>query len=104
MLSRLESARTIADQHLHAAIRAREVIPAFPQVDFRAELDLLLAEIVRKLEAVGAPDARGGGELLPGRKVSATVKNRGTSWLPEGGVTEASARSGWRLRSGWRPR
>jgi len=66
MLSRLESARTIADQHLHAAIRAREVIPAFPQVDFRAELDLLLAEIVRKLEAVGAPDAKGRGRTTSG--------------------------------------
>jgi len=65
MLSRLESARTIADQHLHATIRAREV-PAFPQVDFRAELDLLLAEIVRKLEAVGAPDTRGRGRTTSG--------------------------------------
>jgi hypothetical protein len=50
MIRLQESARTIADQHLHAPIRAREVIPAFPQVDFRPELDLLLAEIVRKLK------------------------------------------------------
>jgi hypothetical protein len=50
MIRLQESARTIADQHLHATIRAREVIPAFPQVDFRPELDLLLAEIVRKLK------------------------------------------------------
>ena len=50
MIRLQESARTIADQHLHTPIRAREVIPAFPQVDFRPELDLLLAEIVRKLK------------------------------------------------------
>jgi len=50
MIRLQESARTIADQDLHTPIRAREVIPAFPQVDFRPELDLLLAEVVRRLK------------------------------------------------------
>jgi hypothetical protein len=44
-----EAARSIADQHLHAMIRAREVLPTITQVDFSNELDLLLAEIVRIL-------------------------------------------------------
>jgi hypothetical protein len=44
-----ESARDIADLHLHSVIWAREVLPAFQQVDFRAELDLLLAEIMVRL-------------------------------------------------------
>jgi hypothetical protein len=46
-----ESARSIADQHLHAMIRARESTPTLTQVDFSNELDVLLAEIVRTLKS-----------------------------------------------------
>ncbi len=41
------SLRSIADAHLHSHIRASEVLPMATQVDFRAELDVLLGEIVR---------------------------------------------------------
>lgn len=43
------SLRHIADSHLHAQIRNREVLPTERQVDFRADLDVLLGEIVRIL-------------------------------------------------------
>lgn len=42
-----ESLRKIADSHLHLPIRQSEVLPLGTQVDFRAALDVLLAEIVR---------------------------------------------------------
>lgn len=41
--------RKIADSHLHVRIRSKEVLPEFPQVDFRQPLDSLLSEIVRIL-------------------------------------------------------
>jgi hypothetical protein len=41
------SARKIADAHLHTQIRAKESLPAPQQVNFAAELDVLLAEIAR---------------------------------------------------------
>lgn len=41
------SLRSIADAHLHSHIRASEVLPTATQVDFRADLDVLLGEIVR---------------------------------------------------------
>lgn len=45
---RLEnSSRKIADQHLHSMIRSSEDIPTFVQVDFSADLDVLLGEIIR---------------------------------------------------------
>jgi hypothetical protein len=50
MLRLEQSARTIADLHLHATIRQGEVLPTLVQVDFSNELDLLLAEIVRVLK------------------------------------------------------
>jgi hypothetical protein len=40
-------ARNIADGHLHSQIRKNETLPEAQQVDFRAGLDALLAEIVR---------------------------------------------------------
>jgi hypothetical protein len=43
------SLRSIADAHLHAHIRPREVLPTASQVDFRQDLDVLLQEIVRVL-------------------------------------------------------
>jgi hypothetical protein len=43
------SARRIADSHLHVQIRSREVLPNMVQVDFSRDLDVLLAEIVRVL-------------------------------------------------------
>ena len=43
------SSRKIADQHLHGAIRNKEVLPNKTQVNFSNELDVLLAEIVRIL-------------------------------------------------------
>jgi hypothetical protein len=42
--------RNIADAHLHVQIRQSEILPTQPQVDFRADLDALLAEIVRILK------------------------------------------------------
>ena len=44
------SLRNIADSHLHQQIRQSEVLPAYSQVDFSADLDVLLAEVVRKLK------------------------------------------------------
>jgi hypothetical protein len=41
------SLRNIADHHLHVQIRKKETLPKFPQVNFSADLDVLLAEIVR---------------------------------------------------------
>lgn len=44
-----ESARTIADAHLHVQMRAREVVPTRTQVNFGNDLDVLLGEVVRLL-------------------------------------------------------
>jgi hypothetical protein len=44
------SLRHIADAHLHTHIRPREVLPTFTQVDFRSDLDVLLAEVIRVLK------------------------------------------------------
>lgn len=41
------SARAIADIHLHQQIRRREPLPLAQQVNFTAEIDMLLAELVR---------------------------------------------------------
>jgi hypothetical protein len=43
------SARRIADSHLHIQVRSREVLPTWTQVDFSRDLDVLLSEIVRLL-------------------------------------------------------
>ncbi len=43
------SLRNAADALLHVQIRRKEVLPSFQQVDFRADLGFLLAEIVRVL-------------------------------------------------------
>ena len=44
------SLRNIADAHLHVQIRRSETLPNEAQVDFRADLDVLLAEFVRLLQ------------------------------------------------------
>lgn len=44
------SLRHIADAHLHVQIRRSEVLPTQPQVDFRGDLDALLAETVRLIK------------------------------------------------------
>lgn len=41
------SLRAIADMHLHSVIRPQEDVPTAVQVDFAAELDLLLGEVIR---------------------------------------------------------
>ncbi|MCA0432917.1 MAG: hypothetical protein LCH46_06605 [Proteobacteria bacterium] len=47
-MQRLEtSLRNIADMHLHSPIRPREDVPTAVQVDFAADLDVLLGEIIR---------------------------------------------------------
>lgn len=47
-MQRLENAaRNIADSHLHTQIRSAETLPTPQQVNFAAELDVLLAEVVR---------------------------------------------------------
>ena len=43
------AARKIADGYLHQPIRAKETLPESQQVNFAAEIDVLLAEIVRIL-------------------------------------------------------
>jgi hypothetical protein len=49
-MERLEkAARKIADGYLHGPIRAKEALPELQQVNFAAEIDALLAEIVRIL-------------------------------------------------------
>lgn len=49
-LQRLEnSSRDIADSVLHQQIRKREVVPNRTQVNFSNDLDVLLAEIIRRL-------------------------------------------------------
>lgn len=47
MLRLQGSLRGIADMHLHSPIRDREDVPTAVQVDFAAELDMLLGEIIR---------------------------------------------------------
>jgi hypothetical protein len=44
------SMRKVADMHLHQQVRKSEVLPSAAQVDFRAALDVLLAEILRILQ------------------------------------------------------
>jgi hypothetical protein len=44
------SCRIIADRHLHVQIRGKEALPTRTQVDFRADVDVLLEEIVRILK------------------------------------------------------
>jgi hypothetical protein len=47
-MQRLEgSLRNIADMHLHSPIRSREDVPTAIQVDFAADLDVLLGEVIR---------------------------------------------------------
>jgi hypothetical protein len=47
-MQRLDTAaRTIADAHLHVKIRGSESLPSPQQVNFAAEIDVLLGEIVR---------------------------------------------------------
>ena len=42
--------RKIADSYLHLPIRRKEILPNQNQVNFSADLDVLLAEIVRQLK------------------------------------------------------
>jgi hypothetical protein len=44
------SLRNIANSHLHAQIRSKESLPTFAQINFCADLDVLLSEIVRILK------------------------------------------------------
>ncbi len=41
------SSKDIADAHLHQRIKNKESLPTFQQVNFSADLDVLLAEIIR---------------------------------------------------------
>jgi hypothetical protein len=51
-MKRLEdSLRNIADMHLHSKIRQREDVPTATQVDFAADLDVLLGEVIRVAHA-----------------------------------------------------
>ena len=45
-----ESLRNLADSYLHVQIRNKEILPNENQVDFKADLDCLLAEIARVLD------------------------------------------------------
>lgn len=44
-----EAARKIADSYLHGPIRRRETLPNDQQVNFAAEVDMLLGEVARKV-------------------------------------------------------
>jgi len=44
------SLRNVADAYLHVTIRKKESLPTFVQVDFRSDLDVLLAEVARLLK------------------------------------------------------
>jgi hypothetical protein len=44
-----KSSRKIADSYLHSTVRQKESLPTFTQVNFSADLDILLSEIVRIL-------------------------------------------------------
>ncbi len=43
------SSRKIADLYLHSQIRKNEILPSKNQIEFRADLDLLISEIIRIL-------------------------------------------------------
>lgn len=43
------SSRKLADSHLHQHIRSKETLPTTSQIEFRADIDSLLAEIIRIL-------------------------------------------------------
>lgn len=43
------SSRKIADAYLHSRIRAKESVPTKTQVEFRADLDVLIGEVIRIL-------------------------------------------------------
>ena len=45
-----KSLRKIADALLHNHIRNKEILPNHTQIDFKADLDILLAEVCRKLK------------------------------------------------------
>jgi hypothetical protein len=47
------SLKNIADRHLHTQIRTTETLPTFVQVDFAADLDVLLEEIIRVCRSEG---------------------------------------------------
>ena len=50
-MQHLQSAsRKIADANLHSPIRSVETIPNRTQVEFRADMDVLLSEVVRVLQ------------------------------------------------------
>lgn len=44
------SMRKVADMHLHQQVRRSEVLPSATQVDFKSALDVLLTEVLRKLQ------------------------------------------------------
>jgi len=61
-MQRLEgSLRNIADMHLHSPIRSHEDVPSAVQVDFAAELDVLLGEVIR----VGSQPQQRKGQAAP---------------------------------------
>lgn len=51
MIALEDTARNIADIHLHQEIRDTESLPTMTQVDFKNELDILLEEVVRILKS-----------------------------------------------------
>lgn len=51
MLHLENSSRKVADSNLHLPIRQKESLPTKTQVEFRADLDVLLAEVVRVLRS-----------------------------------------------------
>jgi len=51
-MKRLEdAARKIADAHLHTPVRDSEVLPTRVKVNFSNEVDVLLGEIIRRLQS-----------------------------------------------------
>jgi len=51
MLHLENSSRKIADAHLHSQIRNKETVPTRTQVEFRADIDVLIGEVIRILRS-----------------------------------------------------
>ena len=49
MLHLFNSLKNIADIHLHSQINIKETLPNSTQVDYRSQIDLLLSEIIKRL-------------------------------------------------------
>jgi hypothetical protein len=61
-----DSARKVADSHLHTQIRKSEVLPNRVQVDYSNDIDVLLGELVRILQPQGGLPEKGDAPIATG--------------------------------------